>query len=69
MACLVVESERGKRLVPEGPDGNVTGVQSDEKIIGVDWDCQGQFNPTVFNPSINFRTCSNCGQLGVYEST
>ena len=39
MACLRVRSERGIRLIPESPDGNVHGMLPDEVIAGVVMEC------------------------------
>jgi hypothetical protein len=62
MACIILKGPLGQRLIPE----NTTYRKlDDEEIVGVEWLC----GPQPSSPPIDFRRCSSCGELGIYEST
>ena len=59
MACVILSSGRSI------PENTPYTTQAGEVIVGVDWTCG-----TITGSSVmHFRKCSNCGELGIYEST
>ena len=66
MACFLLRGPCGDRWVPEMEPYT---KDPDEYIVEgmIDWQC-GPLQ--VSNPPyIEYRKCSSCGELGVYEST
>jgi len=63
MACIILKGPDGERVIVENTPYRKT---PDEEIIGINWDCGPQ--PQMMVPQ-RYRKCSNCGELGIYEST
>lgn len=69
MPCIVLRKPTGEE---RRIDQNVAYFkEDDEEISGVDWECGKPFDVPVVVPALKqvFRKCSNCGEMGIYEST
>jgi hypothetical protein len=66
MACFLLRTPEGQErwMADNEPYRRLPGEYIVEGVV--DWNCGPQPGP---QPMVVFKKCSNCGELGIYEST